>query len=104
MPSHRPTHFSQRLEKGVRNVEILKQPQYTPYKVENQIAILYCGTKNLLRKIPINRVRDFETEYLHYLEEHHSDTLAELKAGRIDDPVTAVLEKACGIVSKRYEV
>lgn len=92
------------LEKGVRNVEILKQPQYTPYKVENQIAILYCGTKNLLRKIPINRVRDFETEYLHYLEEHHSDTLAELKAGRIDDTVTAVLEKACGIVSKRYEV
>ena len=54
------------LEKGKRNVEILKQPQYSPMTVEHQVAIIYCGVNNLLKAVPVNSIIDFETEYLHY--------------------------------------
>ena len=57
------------LEKGKRNVEILKQPQYSPLTVEEQIAILFCGVNGLLLKVPVNRIKDFETDYLQTLHE-----------------------------------
>ena len=91
------------LDKGIRNVELLKQPQYTPFKVEEQIAVIYCGTKGLLQKVPVRSIRDFETEYLHTLTEYHAETLQTLKSGVINDECIAVLEKVCRDVAHKYE-
>lgn len=90
------------IEKGKRNVEILKQSSNTPYKVEDQVAIIYVGSKNLLRQVPVERVREFEKEYLDNLRTAHQDTLAELKAGKINDEITSVLEKVAKEVAQNY--
>lgn len=90
------------LDKGARNVEILKQPEGSPLTVEKQIAIIYCGTKGLLRKIPVKRVSAFEAEYLHFLEVNHKEILNQLKAGKLTDEITSTLEKACTEVSSKY--
>ena len=81
------------LDKGARNVEILKQPQYTPFKVEDQVAIIYAGTKGLMRNVPVNQVKAFEANYLTLLRTQHPGTLADLKAGKYTDEITAVLDK-----------
>jgi F-type H+-transporting ATPase subunit alpha len=89
------------LEKGARNVELLKQGQFKPVPVEKQIALVYCGTKGLLRKLEINRIALFEELYLQYLEENHRDTLDQLKDGVFNDDIAGVLEDtAKSIVSK----
>ena len=90
------------IEKGKRNVEILKQSSNTPYKVEDQVAIIYVGSKNLLRQIPVERVREFEKEYLDNLRTAHQDTLAQLKAGKINDEITSVLERVAKEVALNY--
>jgi F-type H+-transporting ATPase subunit alpha len=90
------------LEKGSRNVEILKQPQYSPVSVEKQVAIIHLGTSNLMRSIPVNKVREFEAAYLEYLDAKHKDTLESLRKGVIDDAVKAVLNAACAEISKSY--
>ena len=90
------------IEKGKRNVEILKQSSNTPYKVEDQVAIIYVGSKNLLRQIPVERVREFEKEYLENLRTAHQDVLLELKAGKINDEITSVLEKVAKEVAQNY--
>lgn len=90
------------LEKGQRNVEILKQNQNSPLPVEEQVAMVYCGTKDLLKKVPVNKVREFETEYLEYLRAKHADTLNELKAGKYTDAQTSVLESAAAELTARY--
>ncbi len=81
------------LEKGARNVEILKQPQYTPMPVEKQVAIIYCGTQNLLRDIPVEKVKEFESIYLDALEAGHKDVLEEIRQGKLTDEIKATLEK-----------
>jgi F-type H+-transporting ATPase subunit alpha len=91
------------LDKGRRNVEILKQPQYSPMKVENQVAIIFCGTQNLLRKVPVNRVRDFQDTFLHHLEENHADVLKQLKAGKFNDELTDVLRKVAKDIAATYD-
>jgi F-type H+-transporting ATPase subunit alpha len=90
------------LDKGARNVEILKQGQYSPVTVEKQVAIIYLGTKNLMRNVPINKVREFESEYTAQLEARHPETLAALKAGKIDDQVTGVLETLAKEMTGKY--
>jgi len=90
------------LNKGARNVEILKQGQYAPVPVENQIAIIYCGTMGLLKDIPVNKVKAFETDYLEYLSLKHKDVLEELRKGIINNDITAVLEKAASEVAIKY--
>ncbi len=92
------------IEKGKRNVEILKQSSNTPYKVEDQVAIIYVGSKNLLRQVPVERVREFEKEYLDNLRTAHQDTLAQLKAGKINDEITSVLESVAKEVAQNYVV
>ena len=92
------------IEKGKRNVEILKQSSNTPYKVEDQVAIIYVGSKNLLRQVPVERVREFEKEYLDNLRTAHQDTLAQLKAGKINDEITSVLEKVAKEIAQNYIV
>ena len=92
------------LEKGRRNVEILKQSQYSPMSVEKQIAIIYCGTKGLLKNVPINNVIDFEEEYLHFLETHHrKDVLDSLKEGKLTDDIIKILEKTAEDISHKYD-
>jgi F-type H+-transporting ATPase subunit alpha len=91
------------LDKGARNVEILKQGQFSPLRVEQQIAIIYLGTKNLLRAVPVNKVREFEKEFLDVLERKHKTTLDELKAGQFTDAITGVLEAAAKDLSSKYK-
>ncbi len=91
------------IEKGKRNVEILKQAQNDPYTVEDQIAIIYAGSKNLLRDVPVNKVKEFERDYLEYLNAKHRDTLDTLKAGKLTDEVTDVLMAACKEISAKYK-
>lgn len=90
------------LDKGIRNVEILKQGQYSPVSVEKQVAIIYLGTKNLMRNVPVNKVREFETEFTDQLEARHPEVLAALKAGKFDDQLTGVLETVAKELSGRY--
>jgi len=90
------------LDKGARNVEILKQAQFSPMTVEKQIAIIYAGTKNLLRDVPVNKVREFQDDYLAVLDAQHRPTLDALKAGKFDDEITGVLEKVAREVSAKF--
>lgn len=90
------------LDKGSRNVELLKQAQFSPYQVEKQVASIYAGTKNLMRNVPVEKVKDFEAEYLQALELRHPETLAALKAGKFDDAITGVLETVAKEVASKY--
>ena len=90
------------IEKGRRNVEILKQAVNDPFTVEDQVAIIYAGSKNLLRNVPVNKVKEFEKDYIEYLNNKHRDTLNALKAGKLDDNITDVLEKAAKEISAKY--
>ncbi|NLP57230.1 F0F1 ATP synthase subunit alpha [Lutibacter sp. B1] len=90
------------IEKGKRNVEILKQKQSDPFKVEDQIAIIYAGSKNLLKKVPVDKVKEFESDYIEYLNAKHRDTLDTLKSGKLTDESIEVLTKAAKEVSAKY--
>jgi F-type H+-transporting ATPase subunit alpha len=90
------------IEKGKRNVEILKQGLNSPFTVEDQVAIIYAGSKNLLRNVPVDKVKEFEKDFLEYLNAKHRDTLDALKAGKFDDNITDVLEKVAKEISAKY--
>ncbi|WP_259068261.1 F0F1 ATP synthase subunit alpha [Mucilaginibacter sp. X4EP1] len=90
------------LDKGARNVEILKQGQYSPVSVEKQVAIIYLGTKNLMRNVPVNKIREFEGEFTSMLEARHPEVLAALKAGKFDDQITGVLETVAKEMTGKY--
>ncbi len=91
------------LDKGAKNVEILKQGQYSPVSVEKQIAIIYCGTKGLLKEIPITKVKEFERGFLELLEIEHQHILNQLKNGVINDEITETLENVAKIIIGRYK-
>lgn len=91
------------LEKGKRNVEILKQPQFSPVTVEKQVAIIYLGTKGLLRNIPVNKIKQFEEDFLNHLSKNAPEALAELKKGNLSDAVTAQLEKFAKELEPNYK-
>lgn len=90
------------LDKGARNVEILKQREGDPMSVEKQVAIIYAGSKGLLKKVPVNRVKEFEKEYLNYLDAKHKDVLNDLKAGKFNDEITDVLSRVASELSDKY--
>jgi len=90
------------LDKGARNVEILKQGQYSPVTVEKQVAIIYAGTKNLMRNVPVNKIKEFESEYTDQLEERYPEVLSALKAGKLDDNITGTLEKVAKELAGKY--
>ena len=71
--------------------------------MEEQIAIIFCGVKGLLQKVPTNRIKNFETEYLQTMRESHQDVLATLKSGKIDDSIMQTLEAVCKEVCRKYE-
>ena len=91
------------LDKGTKNVELLKQNQYSPMPVEKQIAIIFCGTNGLLSKVPVNRVREFEKQYLDIIEAKHRDILDQLKSGKIDDDIKAVLKEEALALSEQFK-
>jgi len=80
----------------------LKQGQYSPVTVEKQVAIIYLGTKNLMRNVPVKDIRKFETEFTDQLEARHPEVLAALKAGKFDDQITSVLETVAKDLAGRY--
>jgi F-type H+-transporting ATPase subunit alpha len=91
------------LDKGSRNVEILKQPQYSPMPVEKQIAVIFCGTRGLLRNIPVRSIHNFEVEYLSFLESNHQTLLKNLKSGQLLDEDVKTMERVCKEISRKYE-
>lgn len=90
------------IEKGKRNVEILKQAQNNPYTVEDQVAIIYAGSKNLLRNVPVDKVKEFEKDYLELLNAKHRGVLDTIKSGKLTDEVIDTLTSVAKDLSSRY--
>ena len=90
------------IEKGKRNVEILKQGQYSPLRVEEQAAIIFCGTNGLLMDVPTEKVKEFEAEFIAFLHNKHQDVLDALAAGKLSDDITDTLRVVCADLSKKY--
>ena len=91
------------LNKGARNVEILKQSQYSPLSVEKQIAILYAGTKGLLKDVPVDKVTDFEKEYLEFMELKHKEVLKTLSEGKLTENDEKVLRETAMDMALKYK-
>ncbi len=91
------------LDKGRKNVEILKQGQYTPSKIEHQIAIIYCGTKELLRNVPVEKVKEFEIDFLEIMELQHRAVLDDLRDGKLSDKIEDTIRKVAAEVSEKYK-
>ncbi|UJH69012.1 F0F1 ATP synthase subunit alpha [Allomuricauda sp. SCSIO 65647] len=90
------------IEKGRRNVEILKQAQADPFTVEDQVAIIFAGSKNLLRDVPVDKVKEFERDYLEFLKAKHRNVLDALKAGKLTDEVIDTLTGVAKDLSGKY--
>ena len=91
------------LDKGSKNVEILKQGLHSPMSVEKQSAIIYCGTKALLANIPVEKIKAFEVDFLEYLESKHKDVLSKLAKGQLDEEVSSTLEKSALEIASKYK-
>lgn len=91
------------IEKGKRNVEILKQSQNNPYSVQDQIAIIFAGSNNLLKDIPLEQVTEFETEYIDYLNAKYEDAMNTLKSGKLTDEVKDILRNAIEEIAANYK-
>lgn len=91
------------LDKGSRNVEILKQGQYSPQSVGKQVSIIYLGTKGLLKDVPVTRVTEFERDFLAVMEKDHQDVLDQLSAGNLTDEITDTIEKVGAAVSQNFK-
>ncbi|MEY4204864.1 MAG: hypothetical protein RL013_2568, partial [Bacteroidota bacterium] len=90
------------LAKGSRNVEILKQPQYSPVPVEKQVAIIYLGTNNLLRDVPLDKVREFEELFLERMEDKLPEVLEEFRKGKLEDASLAKMKDLAADLSGQY--
>ena len=91
------------IEKGKRNVEILKQAQNDPFKVEDQVAIIYLGSKDLLKAVPVEKVKDFEKKFIELLNLKHKKILSQIKEGKLTDEITLTLEKVASELTSSYE-
>ena len=90
------------IEKGRRNVEILKQNQNDPFQVEDQVAIIYAGSQNLLKEVPVEKVKAFEEAFLQELRKNNNKLLAELKSGKISDKETDEIKKVAEKIAKTF--
>ena len=87
------------IDKGARNVEILKQPQYSPFSVERQVAIIYLGTQGLIRQVKVSKVREFEDHFLMEMDNKLPEVLAEFKKGNLpDDGIKKMVDLANGLI------
>ncbi len=91
------------LNKGSKNVEILKQNQYKPVAVEKQIAIIYAGTRGLLKDVPVSRVLEFEEEFLEFMEVKHKKTLKSLKEGNLTEETEKILKEVALEIGSRFK-
>lgn len=91
------------LEKGKRNVEVLKQPQYSPVSVEKQVAIIYLGTNGLLKDIPVHKVHEFEDLFLTTLEGRYPEALAAFKAGKLDNEDLAKVKEVAAELTNQFK-
>lgn len=91
------------LNKGAKNVEILKQGQYSPYSVERQVAILFCGSQGLLRDVPVEKTNEFEKDFLDLMDLKHKDVLSELATGKYTDQAQDTMRKVAAEVSEKYK-
>lgn len=90
------------LDKGAKNVEILKQNQYSPMTVGEQVAIIYCGTNGLLRSIPVDKTKLFEQDFLEALRNRFTSTLASLETGDYSDVIAKTLTDIAAEISIKY--
>ncbi len=90
------------ISKGEKNVEILKQPVNSPLRVEDQVAMVYAGTENLLRNVPVKKVKAFMKEFTEFLNTKHPETMAAIKSGKIDNQITDVLKAAANDLASKY--
>ncbi|MDD6211490.1 MAG: F0F1 ATP synthase subunit alpha [Bacteroidales bacterium] len=92
------------IDKGQKNTQLLVQPQYSPMPVEQQIAILYCGTHGLLKDVPLDKVHEFEKMFLQLMVDTHTkDVLEPLREGIINDEIGHIIEKEAAVVSKNFK-
>ncbi|PLX09237.1 MAG: F0F1 ATP synthase subunit alpha [Marinilabiliales bacterium] len=91
------------IDKGTKNVEILKQGQYSPSKVEHQIAIIYCGTKGLLKNVPVNKVKEFEHDFIAILDAKHKEVLTTLGEGKLTEEVEKTLTQVASELSEKFK-
>ena len=91
------------IEKGKRNVEILKQAQNDPFTVEDQVAIIYLGSKNLLKSVPVDKIKEFEKKFLDLMNLKHRKTLDTIKQGKLTDGVLSTLESVAADLASSYE-
>ena len=90
------------IEKGKRNVEILKQAQNDPFKVQDQVAIIFAGSKNLLKKVPVDKIKEFEKKYIEFLNIKHKKVMETIKSGKLTDDVIETLTKVAEDLSSSY--
>jgi F-type H+-transporting ATPase subunit alpha len=91
------------IDKGKRNVEILKQPQYSPVAVEKQVAIIYLGSKGLLRNVAVEKVRKFETFFLSEMTRKHQDVLDNFRAGKLEKEDLAKVEALAKEIAPQFK-
>jgi F-type H+-transporting ATPase subunit alpha len=92
------------LDKGARNVEILKQNEGSPLSVEEQVAIIYCGSTGILNNIPVNKIKEFETAFLNYMRNKHQDSLDTLRTGKLNSDITTIIRKVVDELSAKYSI
>lgn len=91
------------LDKGRKNVEILKQGEHSPVVVEEQAAIIYCGTNGLLKDVPLVKIKEFEADYINHLKLNHKDIMTRLAKGELSDEIIDVLTKVAKEFSTKYK-
>ena len=90
------------LDRGRKNNQLLIQPQYSPMPVGEQIAILYCGTHGLMHRVPVEKVRECQDTFLEKLRTSYPDVITTLGSGKIDDQITATIEKVMSDIAESY--
>jgi F-type H+-transporting ATPase subunit alpha len=91
------------LDKGRKNMELLKQNQYTPMKVEHQVAVIYCGVNELLRHVQVEKVKEFEKDFLERMEMEHRDVLDELRDGILNEEIEQTIRDVAAEVANKYK-
>jgi F-type H+/Na+-transporting ATPase subunit alpha len=90
------------IDRGRRNQEMLKQPQYSPVKVEQQVAIIYASVNGLMDRVPVNKVKEFEADMAMTLDAQYPDVLKDLRAGKLSDTATSTIKKVAADLSAKY--
>ena len=91
------------IDKGRKNERLLIQPQYTPMAVEDEVAVIYCGTRGLLENVPVEKVAEFEKNFLQLMHAKYPEAMDAIRAGKLDDAITEKLTSAAAEVAGAYK-